>query len=143
MGDKRDPDTDQPLPVPGGRPVGEDLKNMIDARIALGIKKYGQPLKTHDGRDTYRDGYEESMDLNMYQHKLIMELQERIFYLESTPADQQIEDLRKKVTELTASLESSKENVRVWKESCKYHQEQASALATKIGELRARGIIVG
>lgn len=38
----------------------------IDARNAMGIKRYGMALSTHNGRDAVQDAYEESLDLMAY-----------------------------------------------------------------------------
>jgi hypothetical protein len=46
----------------------------LDARqIAKGLEKYGQPLMTHDGRDTIEDMGEEWTDLGIYMTKAKME----------------------------------------------------------------------
>lgn len=49
--------------------VIEDLK----ARTELGLKKYGRPLTTFDGRKSLQDLYEELLDACQYIKKAIME----------------------------------------------------------------------
>lgn len=90
---------DQPLPKPVGGPsmqdlVIEDLRsggggtnlggtnlelfnqlliNDIEARKAIGIRRYGQTLKAFDGRDNLLDAYHEAIDLVVYLRKDIYE----------------------------------------------------------------------
>lgn len=58
--------------------VGEKLKELIDKRTALGIKKYGTPLKIRNGRDALVDALQESIDLNQYLMQECMELRQDI-----------------------------------------------------------------
>jgi hypothetical protein len=85
MSQERDPSTDQPLPVKAldSVPVGESLKAMIDQRTALGIRKYGTPLMTNNGRNATQDALDEALDLCQYQHQIILELRQRIALLEA------------------------------------------------------------
>jgi hypothetical protein len=65
---------DQPLPLSNDLPAIQDLVLAdIEARKAIGIKRYGQLLKPHDGRDNLRDLYEELMDACIYARKAIYE----------------------------------------------------------------------
>lgn len=84
MSEQRDESTDQQLPTnsPTSKPVGEYLKSLIDKRTELGIKKYGTPLMTHNGRSAERDALEESVDLNQYLCQLLMEEQAKVAALE-------------------------------------------------------------
>lgn len=66
MGDIRDPERDQPLPRPGGLPVQEIMIRAIAERREYGIRKYGRPLETHNGRDALKDAWEEALDLFTY-----------------------------------------------------------------------------
>lgn len=67
MSDTRDPDTDQPAPVPNNRPCVQDLLVAdIQTRKAHGIRKYGMPLHAGNGRDMLLDAYEEALDLAVY-----------------------------------------------------------------------------
>lgn len=66
MGDVRDPERDQPLPKPGGLPVQEIMIQAIGERRKYGIRKYGRPLETHNGRDALKDAWEEALDLFTY-----------------------------------------------------------------------------
>lgn len=45
-----------------GSPPREKLVAMCEARRAVGIARYGQPLRRHDGRDHRRDLVEECLD---------------------------------------------------------------------------------
>jgi len=47
-----------------------DLAVKLLARDALGRRKYGQPLRTDDGRDDGRDLEDELLDALQYAHKL-------------------------------------------------------------------------
>jgi hypothetical protein len=64
---------DQPLPTPGRDCVQDALIAAIEDRKALGIKRYGSPLMSHNGRDALRDAWEESIDLAAYLTQLRME----------------------------------------------------------------------
>ena len=83
---------DQPLPIKNTLPdiidlVTEDLYKLegvplevvsgivSDAleRKQVGIKRYGQPLKPFDGRNTYVDLYQEILDALNYMRKLLYE----------------------------------------------------------------------
>lgn len=66
---------DQPLPERrDDLPAIQDLVLAdIEARKALGIQRYGQLLKAHDGRDNLRDLYEELMDACIYARKALYE----------------------------------------------------------------------
>lgn len=43
------------------------------ARAKMGIRKYGTPLRAHNGRDALNDLYQELLDAVMYIKQLIME----------------------------------------------------------------------
>lgn len=76
MSDVRDPDRDQPLPTPGRIPVQAALMAAIAAiaeRRTHGIRKYGRPLETHNGRDALTDAWEESLDLTTYLTQMRLE----------------------------------------------------------------------
>ena len=45
----------------------------LESRIAGGAKQYGEPLTTHNGRDTLWDAYEEALDLCLYLRQTIEE----------------------------------------------------------------------
>lgn len=63
----------QPLPNSGKRNVFEYVHKLLTERESYGVKTYGQPLMTHDGRDNERDEEEEMIDLIMYQAKNFLE----------------------------------------------------------------------
>ena len=44
----------------------ESLKAHLRDRIALGREKYGEALRTRNGRDSLRDAYEEALDCALY-----------------------------------------------------------------------------
>ncbi len=82
----------QPLPAPhnSGKNVSEDLlgalhfydesdnkdestaEKLIKERVKYGMKKYGQPLMTDDGRDSIIDALQEAGDLMQYIWKAKM-----------------------------------------------------------------------
>ena len=45
----------------------------LEARTAAGLASYGRPFTSHDGRDSLRDAYEESLDLAQYLRKALYE----------------------------------------------------------------------
>jgi len=95
MSEVRDPATDQPLPVKGQVAVHQAvidslpewnleekgswaIERGLRARLALGVRKYGTPLESHNGRDALQDAWEEALDTMVY----VMQLK-----LESDPGD--------------------------------------------------------
>ena len=62
------------------RPVEPELvkwfANRIAQRTALGIEKYGEPLRTHNERSAKRDKTEELLDALQYQHQELMETED-------------------------------------------------------------------
>jgi hypothetical protein len=90
MSDVRDSATDQPLPKPGKKLVQErligfirgehfsndvsfEITSGIEQRRELGIKKYGTPVQTFNGRDALLDAWQESLDLLTYIYQLDLE----------------------------------------------------------------------
>lgn len=73
MGDTRDPLRDQPLPQSGGLPVQDALILAIRERREYGIRKYGRPLETNNGRDALTDAWEEALDLLTYLTQVRLE----------------------------------------------------------------------
>lgn len=67
MSTRRDPATDQALPVTNDRPFVQDLVIAdIEDRKQLGIRKYGTALQSGNGRDMLLDAYQEALDLAIY-----------------------------------------------------------------------------
>lgn len=66
--------TPEPPPKPSASPAMWDLvvKDMR-ARDAFGLRKYGQRLAAHDGRDALADAYQEALDLAVYLRKALFE----------------------------------------------------------------------
>lgn len=57
----------EPLPTPNDRPLMHDeMIKDIEARKALGIKRYGVALQPLNGRDAAHDAYEEALDMAVY-----------------------------------------------------------------------------
>lgn len=50
------------------------VRRDLQARVAVGIERYGTPLQAFNGRDADRDAYEETLDLIMYLAQRIEEL---------------------------------------------------------------------
>lgn len=74
MSETRDEEHDQPLPTEGhGPPVIELVKQDLDARSEMGLKKYGRLLRAGNGRDALLDAYDEACDLVMYLRQAIAE----------------------------------------------------------------------
>lgn len=73
MSDIRDPQRDQPLPIPGRQPVQAALIQAIAERRDYGTRKYGRPLETHNGRDALTDAWEEALDLLTYLTQMRLE----------------------------------------------------------------------
>lgn len=49
------------------------LISLIRQRTAIGVRKYGEPLRTNNGRDATRDALEEALDLCQYLMQRTME----------------------------------------------------------------------
>jgi hypothetical protein len=64
---------DQPLPEQGKQNVVDDLITHLRARIELGVKRYGRPLETFNGRDAHQDELEEFVDGWIYRWQSRME----------------------------------------------------------------------
>jgi len=63
----------QPMPKAGERPVLAHVLEDMCMRGVEGVRKYGRPLETYNGRDALQDAYEEAMDLCMYLKQAILE----------------------------------------------------------------------
>ena len=59
------------------------FSDWIDQRTALGIRKYGAPLATFNGRDSALDAMQEILDFCQYQEQARMELVARVRELEA------------------------------------------------------------
>jgi hypothetical protein len=77
---------DQPLPVVGRECVQDRLIKLIADRKDLGIKRYGSPLMTHNGRDGVRDALEEAIDLSAYLMQVDLEVRDLRAELEAAKA---------------------------------------------------------
>jgi hypothetical protein len=65
---------DQPLPEKNDREYIQDLVIAdIEERKKLGIKRYGSLIQAYNGRDVFRDLYEEQLDALMYTKQLYEE----------------------------------------------------------------------
>lgn len=67
----------QPMPTPGERAVGPQavmrLSSLILQRTHQGVKTYGTPLQTFNGRDALQDCLEEIIDALLYLIQAMME----------------------------------------------------------------------
>ena len=74
MGDIRDPETDQQLPIPNDGPSIHDLvaEDLAD-RKRHGLRKYNSLLQAFNGRSALQDAYEECLDLAVYLRQKIEE----------------------------------------------------------------------
>ncbi len=55
-------DTHEPDPIVGHEPVGKHILDFLERRIEFGIKKYGLPVSTWNGRDPTVDNLQEQSD---------------------------------------------------------------------------------
>lgn len=70
----REREGDQPLPTKNDKPCIQDLVIAdMEARKAVGIKRYGTALQPFNGRSALRDAYEEALDLANYLRQRIYE----------------------------------------------------------------------
>lgn len=67
----------QPAPKPGRTSVTEPFRERFRhegaERDMLGLERYGTALRTHNGRDSGRDAWEEWYDLGKYLEQLRIE----------------------------------------------------------------------
>ena len=82
MGETRDPERDQPLPEPGTVDIQLYLMRALVARRDHGIRKYGRPLESNNGRVALLDLWEELLDGLLYCTQALTEMG---VPLESTP----------------------------------------------------------
>lgn len=68
-----DHDSTQPKPLPGGESVTDAVVQDLLIRREYGAKKYGQELRSFDGRDHLLDAYQEGLDMVMYLKQQLME----------------------------------------------------------------------
>lgn len=74
MGDIRDPETDQPAPIPNSMTPIQKLVIMdMEDRMLHGIRKYGVALQPFNGRNALKDAYEEVLDLAVYLKQRLVE----------------------------------------------------------------------
>lgn len=82
---------DQRLPEPTDHPVAHEMvKDDLDERLAIGIKRYGQPLQPFNGRNTIQDAYEETLDQAVYLRSML--------YAAQRSRDELIEEVRQLIT---------------------------------------------
>ena len=65
--------TPEPMPTKGKQAVLPELIQDLQARVEVGIKQYGMPLETNNGRDALMDCYQEMLDGAMYMKQFMME----------------------------------------------------------------------
>lgn len=63
----------QPDPRPGKQVVADLVLADFNARVEMGLKKYGTKLMTFNGRDPLWDAYQEAWDLVFYLRQAIAE----------------------------------------------------------------------
>jgi len=71
----------QPQPIPTNeRHTVDAVRDDLETRKQMGIKKYGVALQPSNGRDSLQDAYEEALDLCVYLKNEILrrETEERI-----------------------------------------------------------------
>lgn len=76
----------QPPPKPGRTDVLPLVVADLQARAAVGLKTYGTPLQTHNGRDALRDAYEEALDLCMYLRQEMEQREDLRARIDAQPA---------------------------------------------------------
>jgi hypothetical protein len=63
----------QPDPIPGREAIVPLVMADLTERMKAGIKTYGRPLESHNGRDALRDAYDEILDCAMYLKQAMIE----------------------------------------------------------------------
>jgi len=67
------PNTREPMPTKGKINVLPEVIKDLQDREVVGIKRYGTPLQTENGRDALMDAYQEALDLVMYLKQVLLE----------------------------------------------------------------------
>lgn len=119
---KTDPDCSvhgegaQPLPVSTSHPIAHKMvQEDLEARLAVGIKRYGQPLQPFNGRNSLRDAYEEILDLSVY-------LRTALYERESLDEATHLDDIDRAVREAAEVIDlvgvpSEEEDPEAWNEA--------------------------
>ena len=68
--------TKEPMPETGKQEVLPHVIKDLEDRVAYGIKEYGHPLETFNGRDALWDAYQEALDLVMYLRQELLQRKE-------------------------------------------------------------------
>lgn len=63
----------QPKPIEGKTVVADQVIVDIQERVEFGVRKYGGPLMTHNGRNALWDAYQEALDLVLYLRQRLLE----------------------------------------------------------------------
>lgn len=67
----------QPMPKPADGPIMHEVViQALEDRLAVGVKRYGQPLRAWNGRDAAQDAFEEVLDLSVYLAQVREEMTE-------------------------------------------------------------------
>lgn len=77
-GNRVDPNKPEPRPCGRGPEVTLLVIKDLEARSAQGVVKYGETLRTFNGRSALVDSYQETLDLVQYLRQLIEEERSRI-----------------------------------------------------------------
>lgn len=77
----------QPHPTPGRSDVTALVMADLAVRAEAGAKKYGQPLMTHNGRNSLVDAYQESLDQTSYLRQAIEEMEAYRQFIRDTLKD--------------------------------------------------------
>ena|SRR6266568_4324052 len=70
----------------GQRLLSLSLADQLRERVGLGVRKYGKPLQTNNGRDVLLDIRQELLDGIMYSHQAIMQ-GERVAHIRNVLID--------------------------------------------------------
>jgi hypothetical protein len=97
----------EPAPQTGKDDVWLKVIKQMAKRRKQGIRNYGTPLKTHNGRRALVDAFQESLDMAVYLYQEILE--RRDIELEKDTMTAQFKIERR---ELQEQIESEKEKVR-------------------------------
>ena len=64
---------EMPTPKGTGPNIADLVIKDVEARAEIGLKKYGEKLKAHNGRNALWDAYQEAIDLCVYLRQKIQE----------------------------------------------------------------------
>lgn len=135
----------QPKPHGIGKDITELVKRDIEARAVIGEKKYGERLRSLNGRDAMHDAYQEVLDLAMYMRQHIDERRysfdmDRDYDAEMEKLQQETKTLREQVEQLTFQIDLAHKDKDVYLNAALEAVKSNSQLTLKLEQAQADNV---